>query len=79
MDETMNATQLRARLYRVLDRVIETGRPQRLERKGHTLLITLAARPPRLDLDRLPRRHATELSPEDLVDVSWEDAWEPGS
>ena len=73
----MNATQLRAQLYRVLDQVIETGRPQRLARKGHTLLISLESSPRRLDLDALPRRRATDLSPEELAGTSWADAWEP--
>ncbi len=77
MGDSMNATQLRAQIYRVLDEVIATGRPQRLVRKGHTLLISIESVPRRLDLDALPRRHATDLSPEELADLSWEDAWEP--
>ena len=77
MEDALNATQLRARLYRVLDEVISTGQPQRLVRKGHSLLITLESSPRRLDLDALPRRRATDLSPEELADLSWEDAWEP--
>ena len=58
MEDALNATQLRARLYRVLDEVIATGQPQRLVRKGHSLLITLESSPRRLDLDALPRRRA---------------------
>ena len=77
MSEAMNATQLRAQIYRVLDEVIATGQPQRLVRKGHRLLITLESAPRRLDLDGLPRRKATDLSPEELAALSWDDAWEP--
>jgi len=77
VEEALNATQLRARLYGVLDEVIATGRPQRLVRKGHTLLISLESSPHRLDLDALPRRRATDLSPEELADLSWEDSWDP--
>lgn len=77
MGDALNATQLRAQLYRVLDEVIATGRPRRLVRKGHRLLISLESTPQRLDLDALPRRRATDLSPEELADLSWEHAWEP--
>ncbi len=77
MGDPMTATQLRAQLYGVLDRVIESGEPQRLDRKGHRLLISLESGGSRLDLDALPTRHATDLSLGELAKTSWEDAWDP--
>jgi len=77
--EPITATELRAQIYRVLDRVLATGKPQRVRRGDRTLVISPEAESPRkrLDLDRLPRRQAINCTPDELVEQGWEDAWKP--
>lgn len=69
----ITASQLRADVYRLLDRAIETGEPLEIERNGVILRIV----PPRPAhwLDRLPRRPGPEV--DDLDQVGWADAWRP--
>lgn len=76
MPKPLNATDLRANLYRVLDEVLATGRPQEVVRGRRTLLIVPAGRK-RLRLEDLPARKAYVGSPEDLVSVSWAGEWKP--
>ncbi|MBI4864636.1 MAG: type II toxin-antitoxin system Phd/YefM family antitoxin [Candidatus Riflebacteria bacterium] len=72
----MHPTVLRANIYRVLDRILKTGEPQEIVREGRRLVI--APVPDRhLDLGKLPKREALACSPDDLVETSWEDAWNP--
>jgi len=67
-------TELRKNLYQLLDRVIETGEPLRVDRKGATLVIQSLG-PPRVRFGDGPRLHVTDLSVDELAAVSWEDAW----
>lgn len=67
---------LRADIYRLLDEVLETGRPIEIQRGGRTLVITPKDDAPRLE--RLaPRPGAITGDPGDLVDIGWSDAWRP--
>jgi len=77
MNEPMTATELRTRIYRVLDDVIATGRPQLVLRGGRLVRIEAESSPatPRLDLDRLPRRSALACTPDELIETTWADAW----
>lgn len=73
----VTASQLRADVYRLLDRVLETGEPLEIERNGQILRIV----PPRPDgwLARLPRREGVVVGdPEALVHVDWSESWTPG-
>ncbi len=76
MPKPLNATDLRANLYRVLDEVLETGRPQEVVRGQRTLLIVPAGQK-RRRLEDLPRRKGYIGSADDLVSVSWEGEWKP--
>jgi prevent-host-death family protein len=70
----MTTTELRKNIYNVLDKVLETGVPQEVVRRGRTLLIT-PAEPKRRRLGDLPRRQILNCSFDDLVATTWE--WEP--
>lgn len=78
----ISASQLRQDIYRLLDRVIETGEPLAIERSGHRLLVVpappdqLVASQARLKGLR-PHPDAVAGDPADLVDVGWADAWRP--
>jgi hypothetical protein len=60
-------TALREKLFEVADRVIETGVPVAIERRGKTLLLTPQAPAPRLA--RLRRRKLIRGAPGLLVSV----------
>lgn len=72
----ITASSLRADLYRLLDRVLETGEPLVIERKGRRLRVVPDAPPSRLA--RLPRRpEVIQGDPADLVHVDWSAEWRP--
>lgn len=64
----------RANLYRLIDRLLETGVPLEIERKGARLRIATMEQPERLS--RL-KRHPDFLvgDPEDIVHVDWSGEW----
>lgn len=74
--ERYTPSRLRADLYRALDRVLETGQPLEIERKGRVLRIV-----PAEPEDRLSRLRAhPEAVPGDLealVHVDWSEEWTP--
>ena len=71
-----SVSALRADLYRLLDRVLETGVPLEVERNGQTLRISPV--PTGRRLDRLkPHPGAITGDPEDLVHLDWSDQWRP--
>lgn len=72
----ITASQLRADVYRLLDRAIETGEPLEIERNG--VIVRLVPPRPTGWFDRLPRRawHG-DGDVADLDQVSWTDAWRP--
>jgi hypothetical protein len=67
----MKVTALRKRLYEVMDRVLETGEPAEVERKGKMLLIVRAslAQGGLARLKRLKRRKSIIGNPATLPDV----------
>jgi len=65
--EKLTLTTLRHRLFEVADRVLETGIPVAIERRGKTLLLAPQAAASRLA--RLKRRKLVKGAPESLVDV----------
>lgn len=74
--EKLTASQLRADVYRVLDRVLESGIPAEIQRKGRVLRIvpdTLSSR-----LSRLVERPTfIKGDPNDLVHLDWSAEWRP--
>jgi antitoxin (DNA-binding transcriptional repressor) of toxin-antitoxin stability system len=69
----VTASALRQDIYRILDRVLETGEVVEIERKGK--LLRIVPPEPRRRLDRLPRRDYIVGDPEDLVHLDWSDEW----
>lgn len=76
MDVT--ASQLRQDIYRLLDRVLETGEPLEIERKGHRLRVVAVDAPDRLSRIR-GNPNAVVGDPEDLVTIDWVQYWDAGS
>lgn len=75
---TISASELRQNIYKLLDEVLETGRPLEVERKGKLLRIWPAETESRLHrLDSLPRRSDIIGDPEDLVHIDWSQYWNP--
>ncbi len=71
--EHLTLTALRQQLFKIVDRVIETGIPVEIERHGHRLKIVLDDPPSRL---ANLRPHSSIVGdPEDLVDLET-DAWQ---
>lgn len=70
----LNATTLRANLYKIIDQVIETGIPIEIERKGKTVkIITIENRS---KLENLKSHPGTIVGdPEELVHIDWSHYW----
>ena len=70
----MTASKLRQDIYRILDRVLETGEPVIVERNGRRIRITADGAPSRLD--SLVRRPDVVVGDsEDFVHLDWSDEW----
>ncbi|MCK6528669.1 type II toxin-antitoxin system Phd/YefM family antitoxin [Myxococcota bacterium] len=75
----ISASELRADVDNILDRVLESGEPVEIERKGRIVRLVPEARPSKLL--RLVRRPGVVVGdPEDLVHLDWPSEWtgEPG-
>jgi hypothetical protein len=72
----LTATELRAKLYRVIDEVAETGVEQEV-RSGRTAVLIVPSAPAGSRLKNLRRRNALNCTPDELVATSWEDTWTP--
>lgn len=72
----ISASALRSDIYRILDRVLETGVPVEIQRNGLTLRI-VADRPPSKLARLVDRPDAVIGDPDDLVDLGWSDIWSP--
>ena len=63
-------------IFRLLDKVLKTGTPIVLERKGRRLLISPAEK--HRDLDRLEEHpEFFNGNPDDLVHIDWSSEWKP--
>lgn len=58
---------LRNQLFKIVDRVIETGIPVQIERKGHKLLIVLEEK--KSKFDNLKKRSCIVGDPNELIDL----------
>ncbi|MFT4289275.1 type II toxin-antitoxin system Phd/YefM family antitoxin [Nocardioides sp.] len=71
----VTATQLRADIFRLLDRVLETGEPLEIKRNGRILRVV--STPPESKLSRLVRREGVvNGDPDDLAELQVYD-WDP--
>lgn len=72
----VSASTLRANVYKLLDRVLETGLPIEIERKGKILRISPKSPPSKLGkLTR--RRRYIRGNATDLVHLDWSSEWKP--
>lgn len=71
-----SVSRLRANLYRLLDRVLETGVPLEVERKGRRLRIVPAEERGRL-ANLKPHPQYLSTDPESLVHLDWSGEWRP--
>ena len=72
----LSASKLRADVYRLLDEVLETGKPLEIERNGKVLVIV--PRETESIWDRLPRREGFIVGdPDELIHIDWSSEWNP--
>ena len=72
----ITASELRANIYRIIDRVIRTGEPVVIRRRSDRVRIVPAER--RSKLARLEKRDDyIEGDPNDLVHLDWSGEWKP--
>jgi len=70
----MTASALRRDIYRILDRVLDTGEPVIIERNGRRVRISAEEVPSRLDA--LVRRPDVVVGDsDDFVELDWSDEW----
>ncbi len=73
----ISVTKLRANLYEIVDRVIETGVAVEIERKGERVRMERAK--PKSKLQRLAKNPNTIVGdPEEIVHVDWSSEWSEG-
>ena len=69
-----SVSALRANLYRLLDRVLETGEPLEIERNVARLRTAPLERPGRLERLR-PHPGFLRGDPDEIVHLDWSDEW----
>jgi hypothetical protein len=77
---TLTASKLRANVYRLLDEVLESGKPLEIERNGKVLVISPKESPKEEGSiwDRLPRREGFIVGdPDELIHIDWSSEWNP--
>lgn len=69
----LTVSALRQNIYKLLDKVLETGMPLEVKRKGKVLKIL----PPEGSdkLSNLKRRDILNCDPEELVHIDWSSEW----
>lgn len=76
MTTTMTATELRGNLYKVLKRILKTGRPIEVVLNGQTLRIAPAM--PQAKWEHLVAHPDCVVGDsDDLVDIDWSHEWKP--
>jgi len=75
MGHAVTPSQLRQDIYRLIDKVLETGEPLEIERKGRRL--RLVADEPVDRLSRIRIQPGVIIGdPEDLVSIDWSVEWD---
>ncbi len=69
----MTASKLREDIYRVLDRVLETGIPIEINRKGKILKIVSESKNQKLK--NIKKHDVLVGDPEDIVHMDWSGEW----
>lgn len=73
---TLTATELRANIYQILDRVLATGEPVDVVRNGRVVRLSPEPKPSRLE--RL-QAHPEYLQchADEIVHMDWSGEWQP--
>ncbi len=76
MPQQVSDLNIQNDIFQLLDKVIKTGVPVEIERKGKRLLISPAEK--RRDLDSL-EQHPEYIvgNPDDLIHIDWSTEWKP--
>ena len=69
----LTASTLRNNIYRLLDKVLETGIPLEIERKGRRLKIISDGKTSKLD--NLKKRDILNTNADEIVHIDWSDQW----
>jgi hypothetical protein len=76
MSQLVSDINIEKNFLRLLDKVVKTGVPLEIERKGKRLLISPAKK--HRDLDRLENHPNFVVgNPDDLVHIDWSSEWGP--
>ena len=75
----LTASKLRANVYRLLDEILETGKPLEIERNGEVLVIApKEGKKKGSKLDNLPSRPGAIIGdPDELIHMDWSSEWNP--
>jgi prevent-host-death family protein len=71
----ITASALRQNVYKILDRVVETGIPEEINRRGRMLRIVSVQK--KSKLANAKKRPVIKGDPEDLVHIDWSHLWRP--
>ena len=72
----ISASELRRNVYRILDRVVDTGQPVDIQRRGRRL--RLVPGEPASKLSRLASRpEYLRADADDIVHLDWSGEWRP--
>ena len=74
MATKLSITKVRSDLYKIVDRVLETGIPVEIERRGKKVRIVPVRQ--KSKLDNLVKRPGTIIgNPEEIVHMDWSGEW----
>ena len=73
MVHTITASHMRQNIFKILDSVIETGRPLSIARKGE--IIQLVPTKKKNKLDNLKKRHFSDEPIEVFDHIDWSNEW----
>ena len=71
----MTPSKLRGNIYNILDKVLETGIPVEIQRRGKILCIMPPAGKKYSKLSKLKKRDVLVGDPEDIVHMDWSSEW----
>lgn len=71
----LTASKLRENIYRLLDKVLETGKPLEIERRGKILKIIPPGKQSKLA--KLEKRDILNGEPESIIHLDWSKEWDP--
>lgn len=72
---TITASKLRANIYKTLDRILETGIPIAINRRGRILKIVPLSAKSKLDNLHIRKRDVFNGNPESIVHIDWSGEW----